>query len=71
MAPETKVLIEDMLNATTLDPLGEWRTTTWAEFNEANARDDDTLEVVGALGPGESVLLGGGAQPITRVTRLR
>lgn len=60
-------MIEDMLNATT--PEGSPRETTWAEFVADNAEDEETLDAVRSFGAGESALLGGGAQPITRITR--
>lgn len=43
---------------------------TLSEFYESNAHDAELVEAVAALQPGESITVGGGAQPLVKVTAL-
>lgn len=51
-------------------PNPETTTCTFSAFRLHNSEDPDALEAVAALRAGEHALLGGGAAPLVRVTRL-
>lgn len=52
------------------EPDGSTWTATWAEMVEANPDDEELLEQLDALTVGETILVGGGAQPEVTVRRM-
>ena len=64
MPDDTEIRIEDP------DFSGYYHACTWLDFRLANCDDTETLELVGALEPGEDVQVGGGAIPTFRIRRV-
>ena len=64
MKDETEIRIEDP------DDVEMYHPCTWLDFRSENRDDPETVAKVGALRPGEDVLIGGGALPLYRIRRV-